>query len=329
MAEHGEIKVVEIKKPIKISPTDQKIIQELLINSRIPASELGKLVHLVPASVGNHIESLIKEGIINQFLIIPNLIKSGYKIWFVLIDIPSEDQESCIKSLLKYPSTLSILKTAGRYSLIVGFTGKDISSLDKGLSIISKSVKVRDFIILPVKEMAFEPYRLFERVKNKEDHKTFEESKPLTKEDKLILRMLSGNARENIVNISKETKLPAETIIYRLKKLKERGIIERFFTNINIFSFGFQGYVLMIKTLNRENQNEIFDFIKNHPRTNGQYMLESSWNILTVLVVKDATELKSFIDDMQKKFSKDILSYETIQILSQELYDPFPKGLLN
>jgi len=327
----GEIKVEPIKQQIKLSPTDQKIVQELLFDSRIPASNLGKLVHLSPASTINHIENLIKKGVINQFITIPNTIKANYKLWFVFLDIPIEQEEVCIKHLINYPHTLSIMKITGKYNLLVGFSGEKISDLDKGLSIISKNTKTKDFLVFPVKEMAFKPYELFERSKKLKSiiKKPSKNKITLTESDKLLLRELSHNARENIVNISHKIKIPAETIVYRLKKLKENGIIERFFTNINIFSFGFQGYVLTIKILNKEVQSEIFNFIKNHPRTNGQYLLrESSWNVLTILIVKDTVELKLFIDELQKRFGKDIISYETTQILSQEFYDPFPKGLL-
>jgi len=331
-AKHGEIKAEPTKQQIRLSPTDQKMIQELLLDSRISASNLGKLVHLSPTSTINHINNLIKKGVINQFITIPNLIKANYKLWYTFLDIPLEQEGACIQSLIKFPNTLTIIKTTGKYNLIVGFAGKNFSDLDKGLTIISKHAKARDFMVLSVKEMAFKPYKLFEKSKKEKSAVTKQTSKDnisLTKLDKLLLRELSHNARENIANISYKIKSPPETIVYRLKKLRENGVIERFFTNINIFSFGFQGYILTIKILNKEIQNEVFDFIKNHPRTNGQYLLkESSWNILSPLIVKDAVELKLFIDELQKRFGKDIISYETTQILSQEFYDPFPKGLL-
>src|SRR3989344_3004569 len=65
----------------------------------------------------------------------------------------------------------------------------------------------------------------------------------LDKKDKLILEQLQKNARLSIAQISKNTNLPRDLVVYRIKRLEETKVIRSHHTMLNPQKLGFPLYI--------------------------------------------------------------------------------------
>lgn len=80
-----------------------------------------------------------------------------------------------------------------------------------------------------------------------------------------ILYELDTDSRQSFHQIAKKVGLSKDSVIYRINKLKEQGIIKQFHTVIDVGKLGFISFRLYLKLQNTtpEKEQEIIDYLKN------------------------------------------------------------------
>jgi len=321
----GEILISRIEERVTLDKKNQQILQMLIDDARIPVSKISHKLKLSKPAVMQRIKNMRDKKIILQFITYFNLISAGYKFHFILLETDRENELAYAKKISENKFTAAVAQIASKFNLVWMVFSKNIEHFNKIINNSLKTIKIKDIKIFPIIENYFDNYKLFAdepKKINKPQHKKIN----LDKKDAKILNILKDNSRESLVNIAKECDLTAEAVKQRIKKLKEKGIILNFFTNFDIFKFGFHPYLILFKT-NRRNQEQIFEFIRKHKNTNGQYILDNEFNLMCIVVVKNLYELRGFIDDINKLFEKEILNYETYLLTNQISSDFFPQGV--
>jgi DNA-binding Lrp family transcriptional regulator len=89
----------------------------------------------------------------------------------------------------------------------------------------------------------------------------------LNVKDKKILSELDLNARATFQEIAKTARLSKESVIYRVKLLEKKGIIQRYTTLVNFTALGYTGYVVYsrFQNVNEELKKEIISYLENIP----------------------------------------------------------------
>ena len=83
--------------------------------------------------------------------------------------------------------------------------------------------------------------------------------------DRRILAELDLNARATFQEIGKKARLSKETVIYRIKNLEKKEIIQRYTTLVNFAKLGYTGYAVFnrFQNLNEELKKEIIEYLKS------------------------------------------------------------------
>ncbi|MGV8151592.1 MAG: Lrp/AsnC family transcriptional regulator [Candidatus Nanoarchaeia archaeon] len=145
--------------------------------------------------------------------------------------------------------------------------------------------------------------------------------------DKKILYYLELDSRQTISKLAKELKISRSVALYRINRLKEKGIIKSYIAEINSPKIG---YILFRIYLNFSNASKsqqeefISDFTK---RKNlfGITRVLGKWDISLSLIVENLYELENFKKELLLNYNSMIGNYE-ISILSELEY--FPKDFL-
>ncbi len=89
----------------------------------------------------------------------------------------------------------------------------------------------------------------------------------LNLKDRRIIAELDLNARATFQEVGKKARLSKETVIYRIKNLEKRGIIQRYTTLVNFAKLGYTGYAIFsrFQNVNDELKTEIISYLKNIP----------------------------------------------------------------
>ena len=96
--------------------TMKKLLLELLKDSKRSDRELAKVLGVSQATVSRMRNKLVRDGLIQEFTIIPDFVKLGYELMAissVKTKIKPELEEKAIKWIKKYPNVIFVARAEG------------------------------------------------------------------------------------------------------------------------------------------------------------------------------------------------------------------------
>jgi len=114
--------------------------------------------------------------------------------------------------------------------------------------------------------------------------------------DRKILFELDRNSRQTYQEIAKKIKLSKDATFYRIKRLENEGIIERYQTLIDVGKLGYISFRIFYKLQNTTSkiEQEIVKFLKKQNIVVWMATIEGYWDINTWILCKDISELENF-----------------------------------
>jgi Lrp/AsnC family transcriptional regulator, leucine-responsive regulatory protein len=315
---------------------DSRILTELMINSRIPISRLGKKVGLSREVVNYRLEKLKKDKIILGFYAIVNTEYLGYNThtcFFQLKGVNKEKEKEIIENLKKNDFITYLGPTIGKWNVVFDLLVKDRKQLEEKIKEIIKNISsnLENYLIIntgaekesfPTKILGVKKYIAYSESK---------EGVKLDKTDLKILELLSENSRIEYKEISKKINLTGNAIKYRIKNLENNGIIQGYTISIDVRKFDYEWYNLQIKFNSINKENELKLFLKEHKNVIYfyKYLGNENWDVDIGLIAKTSSELRDFILKLREKFG-DNAKINDIYIVAEELKgNHAPKGVFS
>jgi DNA-binding Lrp family transcriptional regulator len=122
--------------------------------------------------------------------------------------------------------------------------------------------------------------------------------------DRKILAELDLNARATFQEIGKKARLSKETVIYRIKNLEKRGIIQRYTTLVNFAKIGYTGYGVYsrFQSVNEELKKEMIDSLKNIPELYWIALVGGKFDIVFGVMAKSVFEFNKIYYNILNKY---------------------------
>ncbi len=138
--------------------------------------------------------------------------------------------------------------------------------------------------------------------------------------DRRILFELEKNCRQPVSQIAKLVGLSKSSVIYRINKLAELGVIDSFATTINPVMMGYDVYTILIKLQNSKwhEKEELLRAIKSLPRVGWCVVVFGSWDIVFSILSKDIVELQKVLNKIEQDFHTEIKEKEVL--FNTEIY---------
>lgn len=265
--------------PSILTDKDKLILKELLSDGRKTSASISKDIDLGREIVNYRIKRLVKENLIVKF--VPKLHegKGSYQEYIILLKLKLEDaisKEQFIKNTIGNKYLVWVLKSNEGWDLIVKLYALDVDEFQGKLAEILEifsEVLAKYYTILsanPIKEAQREI--MLESVFQdsvKDDFQTIknvEMNFKLDETDRELLDLLSSDGRVQYKEMAEKLDVSADTVKYRIEKLKHQGLIERFEPIINFSKLGYLQYALILKCgfLPQEVLEELKLFISKH-----------------------------------------------------------------
>lgn len=319
---------------IKLDLKDRKIIYELDKNCRQSNSQIAKKAGLSKQVVNYRINKLQEQGVIKKFvaqLNIPKFDFLSYKVMLQLQNVNPEKEQKIIKHVRDNPNVHWLVSCFGRWDLIFAFSSKTVIDFNKNLTKMLKSYEsfVREKEILLITDLY--PFMRSYLINKKEKDFSYFGGKPkkmkLNKTDLEIIKILSENARENIVKIANQLNTTIDIVRYRIKKLIDNKVIQSFRAIINRDLLGYQYWNVLIKTqdLTDEKEKQIIFFLKQIPDVVFVSKYMDDFNFGFELEVRSIKKLNEILMNFRYRFSDIIKSYETILFFKEYKVHYLPK----
>ncbi|MFT4244056.1 MAG: winged helix-turn-helix transcriptional regulator [Candidatus Woesearchaeota archaeon] len=246
--------------PSILTEKDKLILKELLNDGRKTSASISKDIDLGREIINYRIKRLVKENLIVKF--VPKLREGSgsYQEYVILLKLKLEDvisKEQFIKNTIGNKYLVWILKSNEGWDLIVKLYALNVEEFQTKLAEILEifsEVLAKYYTILsanPIKEAQREILLEsvfqdsiqddFQTIKNVEMNFKIDDT------DKELLELLSADGRVQYKDMAEKLHVSADTVKYRIEKLKQQGLIERFEPVINFSKLGFLQYALIMK----------------------------------------------------------------------------------
>jgi DNA-binding Lrp family transcriptional regulator len=139
------------QKEIALDDIDQRLIEHLRDDGRLPTATLARRLGVSRGTVQNRIDRLMAGQVIQGFTIrLKGDVGDGLIAAITSLEIRSSDHKPVIAQLKRIPEVRRIHATNGRWDLIVEIRTRDLVSLDRVLTAIRiiKAVSASETSIL-------------------------------------------------------------------------------------------------------------------------------------------------------------------------------------
>ncbi|MCD6226989.1 Lrp/AsnC family transcriptional regulator [Candidatus Micrarchaeota archaeon] len=320
------------KENNSLDKLDIRIIKMLIDNPKISIKKIAYSTRRSVQVVSYRLNRLIENKTIRSFSTIINMNYLGfehYRLFFKLKKVDPISVRKVREFIESGWGVYNISTLGGKYDLYIAIYVKNYIDYDNFIDLCYthfpnimgeiEDVYVKNHYIYPIKYLS--PKSL---LKNKIiSIPVSYETVKIDDVDKLILKYISQNCRLTSTELANITKLSYKTILYRIKKLEDRGIIKGYKTFINDKLHKSYFILFSLRYYYKETEQKMFNYLATHPLVDEATKQFGAWGVMVHLYAKNENEIKMFINQFREKF-ENIKDYEILPIISSDYVNMFP-----
>ena len=323
--------IFKVMKELKLNALDRKLLYELDKDARQPLTQLARKTRASVSLIDYRLARMERAGLIKNYLTFLDAGKLGLMIWNVYLQLQNtteKGEQEIIDYLCTLRRTWWVAKCSGGWDIIYSLCVRDVKEFYRivndvhnrfGSHILNQSLAAHAEV-----EIISRGYFLDKRGEGVTWYKTVEQPR-LDTSDLTILQTIADKARMPITEIAKKTHLTTRIVSYRLKELKQRGIINRFRLQLDVKRIGMHFYkaIVYVKDITDEKHMRLKEYCANqgniihYEQKMGPWMLELELDASSYEVADK--QLKA----MKEAFPEFVRSVELLIITDE------PKGELD
>ncbi len=307
------------KTILKLDSKDKKILSALEIDARAPLSEISRRAGLSKSNVAARMGRMKKAGFLTRLIVglsSEALGGSFFRLYFSFQNTPHGFERELLDFFYRLPSVRWFAFFNGRWDFVVRVAAEneyEFKKIEKEImGKIGRYVKEKSFCIninsalhnytyITGNEGPVVPRREYIGAK----------ISTLPKEDRLILYYLNEDCRMKAIDIGRKTGISPDSVSYRIKKLKEKGIITRFTIRLDRNRIGSVESKILI-SFNYANEKEEHRFLKycdSNPNLSYYSRILGNWDMEVDMDAPGLGELYNQVRDMKRNFPNLIKDY--------------------
>ncbi len=307
-----------------IDKKDILILKELDINSRQSNTQIAKKVKLGKDTVNYRIKKLEEKEIMAGYFPLVNYFKLGKQMIKLLIkfnNLGEKGEKDIAIFFQKYDQVVWLARTEGHYDLIVTIR---VSNLREIYGILGElknnfptNVKENKILLSPSFEFLNEKY-LYEKGERGYSSKAeiTDKQEVIDEKDLKIISELEDNARKPLINIAEKIGITPEAKLARIKKLKQKEIIQHYKVRINFEKLEYNYHHILISLKDYSKLEEIKKYYKESEHCTFMMNYEGEYDFHLEWVTKHG-EFRAKINELRERFGDFISDYKSITIFEE------------
>lgn len=132
-----------------------------------------------------------------------------------------------------------------------------------------------------------------------------------------------------LMDISKKTKIPVDTVKYRIKKMEHKDIIKRYRLILDSSKLGYDRYEVFIRCKNLDNKTitKFMEYTNMNPNIEFSGRSVGNWDWEFTVNLKNNMELRNLVLAIKKEFSDNIKTLKTANLFETYNHTYFPEEL--
>jgi len=138
----------------------------------------------------------------------------------------------------------------------------------------------------------------------------------LDKKDWKILSLLSHDSRIPLTKLATKTGVSREVANYRIKRLVKTGVIQSFFTEIDLAALGYTKHVvyLELKNATKHKEKEILHILENNPFVSWLVTSTGKWSVIFDIHSRNVQHLSQLMNQLKNDLLKFFGQYELVTL---------------
>lgn len=148
----------------------------------------------------------------------------------------------------------------------------------------------------------------------------------IDQKDRKILTILQKNARESLTNIARQVNLSVDSVHKRIKKMQKADIFKQSI-KVNPVNVGYpliSDVRIRLRNTHAAKVNKLILHLKTHPKIVNLFRMMGEWDIICVMIGKDAQDLNQTSLEIRDQFADIIADWRSclqLELLKFESYD--------
>jgi len=138
--------------------------------------------------------------------------------------------------------------------------------------------------------------------------------------DKKILAVLDEDSRLAEAVIGKKVGTSKQVIRYRLNRLKENGVVENYYTMLDVGKLGFDSYYVFVQLtgLTSDQENEIYQKILKLPYISWLVLGVGRWDAVILFCAKTVAQFNEQLEKLKRLFGSHLHEYTFTTLIQAE-----------
>jgi DNA-binding Lrp family transcriptional regulator len=314
---------------LKLDALDKKILYELDKDARLSLTSLAKRVRSSPAVVDYRLKRFQEEGIIKHFLTFLDAGKLGLSVWNIYLRLQNVSlsfENEFYNYLCSIKQSWWVASCSGRWDAILSICVKDVKEFYNIISILHNKygshIAEQNIVAHTEVEVISRGYFLNRPGEGKKWYEKIVSEK-LDEIDKKILQEMSLNARLSSVEIARKIKSTPRIVIYRIKELKQRGIIHRYRLALDIkkLDLSFYKVIIGLKDFTTQKNSALKQYCINEGNVVHYEQKIGPWMLELELDANNYEEADKQLKKMKEQFPDFIQNFELLLITEEHKSD--------
>ena len=304
---------------VDIDLKDRKILYQLDLNCRQSNAQIGKRVGLSKQVVDYRIKRMEEEVIIRNYYTVIDSYKLGYYFYRFYIKfqyVSTEITRRIIHHLVNYQKISTVATGRGFFDLIAVFWVKDLNEFyafwEKTLAEFGDYFAEQKFTIY-IRGIGFPiSIKLDDNYVKRHELETFGvgEVTKIDEVDYQILQLIALNARIPIIEIANKLGCSSQNVIYRLKNLMNKKVIQAFRVDIDLKKLFLIRFKVDIHLKEHGKKSDIVKFVKKLPNLRYYSSSIGLCDLEFELIAENTEKLVEIMEKIEQSFPGVLRNYE-------------------
>ena len=309
---------------LKLSDKSRQVLHAVHMDADSPIAGIAEALGIQKHTAHYQLGRLREENLIRVWPRF-NISLLGYSLYEVLFSLAGErhvESEKVLDFLNKSGRVAWYSQLGGRYQYSMAICARDgleVSNFLESLAAHFGDVFFKKSIVSILSYTTFSKDYLLEEGSSgseSEEWVTVEhrnERSSIDKTDALIIAGLYNNYTSNL-ELAKKLSLPRATLDYRIKRLREKGILLKKVYAVDSTKLGVRRFRFLISTRGFQKKlfKKMFEFCRKNPEIVNFYHSVGSWDFHLGVEVYSTTDVTRINQSLYNEFGNSLTEVETI-----------------
>lgn len=318
---------------IKLSENERNVLTCAQHKPQLSVPELSSILSLKHTTVRNCLSKLKNKGILRRGLV-ADYSKLGLRVFHMILALDKQSRKSKMKILemmKKCPFISWLAEIGGGYQIGFTYLSKNSDDFNRFFELILEQADCFLADRALVNESAqsyfgtkFLTSKSYDILPLSYDGGS--DVMEVDEKDHSILWSLCNMEFNSLSDISKHLGLPNTTVEYRIKRLKEKGIIKglNFVVDLSQFNVQVNHLLLTLRTTNDAFKKDLMTFCMKHKNIKSLIRSVGKWDIKLIAETERVEELSQTLDAIREKYGEYVSSVEAIPIYKVHKWAFYP-----